>query len=247
MPGLIESLTMQGKEFGTFAETLTSEQIGFLHRFYSFDIDRISWDFDGTLNDLEVQVIKMWDEIFGTNYKERTIDKYEALSHWSYKDEISNDLELLLATEEVVWLHPDVLKESRPIKQTANFSKLGTGVKQNIVTSRVPQLKDQTFKQIKDDFSWINENEIYIRSMEDARKENGAEYKARIISKLGPTVHLDDSPEDIRSILNKTTIPWIIFFARALETGTFKDNPRVIEFKSIEQWGEFTSLYHDIG
>lgn len=240
---VIESLTlMRLPEFEKSTENLSAEQIQILHRILNFQVQKINWDLDQVLALSEEPVKKMFDLILHTNYFERKLDRWEALSAWAVEDQVV-DYKMALALEEVLWVHPDVLIQSRPIPEIRYYSKLAhdRGIEQTVVTSRPSTLKDNTFQWLDEHYPWIEEENIYIR---EDQKESGDEFKGKTIAMIGCEVHFEDSIKSVEATLSMSNAS-VVLFPRALERGQFKNNRRVIEINGVNQFHNLFSLYND--
>ena len=234
---------MRLAEFDQSTENLNAEQIQILYRILNFQVEKISWDLDQVLALSEEPVKKMFDTIFDTNYFERKIDRLEALAAWAAEDQIVEH-KMAVAIEEVLWVHPDVLVRSQPIPEIQHYSKLAhdRGIEQTVVTSRPPNLRDNTLQWLNenDHYPWIVKENIYIR---EDKEESGDEFKGKTIAMVGGEVHFEDSIASVEATLAMSNAS-VVLFPRALERGQFKNNSRVIEINGVNQFYNLFSLYH---
>lgn len=229
-------------EFDQSTQGLNAEQIQTLYRILNFQVERINWDLDQVLALSEEPVKKMFDAIFHTNYFERKLDRWEALAAWAAEDEIV-EYKMAVKIEQVLWVHPDVLIQAQPISEIQRYSKLvhDRGIEQTVVTSRPPNLRDNTIQWLNDHYPWIAKENIYIR---EDQNESGDEFKGKTIAMIGCEVHFEDSVASVEATLAMSNAS-VVFFPRSLERGQFKNNSRVIEINSIDQFYNLFSLYHD--
>ena len=224
-------------------ESLTDKQVEVLDKLANYKIPVINWDFDQTLVDSEIPVKQRYYELTGLDFRDRKIDRYAALSHWT-EIEGSMPFDQASLIEFPIWRNSDVLSKATPITQMQEFSKKcnETNIIQTITTAREPELRQITLDTIEHHFPWFTEKNLNIRFGVRTPSEP---FKGVMSDAIDATVCFEDSITSTRQIL-KFSNAYVILFPKLLERGMFQGNERVIEFSNFESWGKTMYLFSDI-
>lgn len=226
----------------SFVETLSNNQINTLRDLFEFRIERINWDFDQIFVDSEVPVKDRFFVDTGIDYRAKRIDQWLALSRWSEADgHMSFDEAKII--EGPIWENPQVIALAKPIREMQIYSQMAHehNVIQSIVTTRIPELREVTYKSVAENFPWIDKHDVHIRSSTRTPRDP---FKGAIVDSLSSQVHFEDSVSSTNEILRLSNAI-VILFPRAKEVGFFKGNERVIEFPDMQLWMRLFGLHQD--
>lgn len=178
----------------------------------------IVWDLDETLGNTQKVVKEEFDNIFGTNYKLRALDRFDALSHWAVEDGIASYKEAN-KVEVRLWTDPLILAKVEPYHGTLDYSKKShqRGKTQFIVTSRNTKLKEVTKLWVSHNFPWIPFENVRVTPRHNITYDGA--YKRTVISSIQPDFVFEDNPSHVIEILASTPESTkIVWFSRSLET-----------------------------
>lgn len=221
------------------------EQLDSFFNILNFDDVRvIVWDLDQVLSNSEAPVKQAFFEETGFDYRDKLVDRWRALAHWTFEAGLmplaeAEDIEARL------WRNTSILGKAPPNKEMIEYSKKAftKGIKQFIVTSR-PGDDDHyeaTIRWRNEHCSWIPATHIRIRDKND--KMDGGTFKAEIIASIQPDVMFEDSPAHVKEVLKGIENIRIVLFARGAERGMVNDE-RVIEVPNMQVFGEAYRLFH---
>lgn len=213
-----------------YLDTLNLNQRNLLCDLFSFKIKIITLDFDQIMVDTETPVKQKFYQDTGVDYRDWKIDRWLALAtHAATEGKMA--FEEAAKIEEGIWRDRFVLKQVKPIRAVQAYSKMAYlhGVKQSVVTSREPDLRQITLDGINKYFNWIPESDVHIRSDDSI---NGDIFKGKTVGLVAPDLHLDDSVGSTRTILEHSNAS-VMLFSRSMERNQFMGNERVLEFPNM--------------
>jgi hypothetical protein len=221
------------REYG-FVESLTESQILLLRKIVNFQFSVITLDFDEILFNTQEPVKKAFFERTGFDYRSRKIDRWSALANWALADGWEKTQEEATAFEASVWADKAIFELAKPNVEIQRYSQEAflRGVKQIVVTTRIPELKNSTFDSLTRFYPWLKE--ICIRDKKESEGGlNGDVFKGIIAADVGSELHFDDSVSSGRKVLELSPAS-LAMFPRSLELGVFNGNDRVIEFSNMD-------------
>jgi hypothetical protein len=159
---------------------------------------------DGILTDLRTQVVKMFNEKFGTSYTTFDILDYHAVYKWSL--ELGQSKNAAGDIQEWLWFDPEVLMEVQPVSGALKFVNwfIDRDIDIPIITSRRsdPKTVDVTHKWIN---KWIPNFPLRNLYMQKGNsKASGDIFKAQTIKLLKRGIHFEDVYEHAKTILDLT-------------------------------------------
>lgn len=221
------------REYG-FVESLTESQILLLRKIVNFQFGVITLDFDEILFNTQEPVKKAFFEQTGFDYRPRKINRWSALANWALADGWKKTQEEAIAIEASMWADKTILELAKPNVEIQRYSQKASlrGVKQIVVTTRIPELKNSTFDSLTRFYPWLKE--IRIRDKKESEGgPNGDVFKGIATSSVGSELHLDDSVSSGRKVLELSSAS-LAMFPRSSELGVFTGNNRVIEFPDMK-------------
>ena len=221
------------REYG-FVESLTERQILLLRKIVNFQFGVITLDFDEILFNTQEPVKKAFFEQTGFDYRSRKINRWSALANWALADGWKKTWEEAAAIEASVWADKKILELAKPNVEIQRYSQEASvrGVKQIVVTTRIPELKNSTFDSLTRFYPWLKE--ISIRDKKESEGGlNGDVFKGIITASVGSELHFDDSVSSGRKVL-ELSLASLAMFPRSSELGVFRGNNRAIEFPDMK-------------
>lgn len=222
-------------------ESVPVEQLPFVRSLAQFQINCIVWDLDETLGDTQTPVKEQFDQKLGTDYRQREIDKFDALSFWAHEDGVL-DYEEANRIETELWTDRDILSRVKPFPEVQFYSKEAAArdIIQFIVTSRVNQLKKITINWSEEHFPWIKRDNIKITPRKQLRYDS--EYKTTAIAAIRPDVVFEDNLHHIQNILEVTPeATKFVWFAREKELAKINEKRVLCLAGKQQQFGQLMS------
>lgn len=233
----------------SFIETLSNSQIVTLRDLFQFRIDHVTWDFDEILSDTQTPVKKEFLLRTGGkfDFRNRKIDRWLALAHWSVDFDKSISFNEIAKVEADVWSDKDVLVRALPNVPMQVYSRLAyeNKVAQSVITTRIPDLNDVTFAWLEKHYPWIDKKDIHIRLKKESQGGlNGDVFKGVTARNIGSKIHVDDSVNSVAEVINLSDASALLF-PRSMEMGKFVNSNRVIEFPDMQLWMRLFGLHQD--
>jgi hypothetical protein len=151
------------------------------------------YDIDGILINSTEPVFSNFNRLTGLDVRPTQIDGWDSLTNFARANNLSEELVL---NAEDGWYDEEVLKEAQRylyIKPVVRMTIGLTGQERNcILTSRNPNLRDVTIRNIRQEFPFFLEENIYIRS--EAYELSESAFKAQVVSE------------------KSVNVPWVILF-----------------------------------
>lgn len=166
---------------------------------------------------------------------------------WSVDVDNCASFDEIAKVEADVWSDKDVLMRALPNIPMQIYSKIASAnkVKQSVITTRIPELRDATFAWLEMYYPWIKKNDIHIRSKKESQAGlTGDIFKGVTARKVGSKIHVDDSPASVAEVISRSGASALLF-PRSKEMGKFTNNSRVVEFPGMELWLRLFGLHRD--
>lgn len=219
-----------------FLETLTEARRNILLDLANFRVKKIVYDLDNTLGDAEEVVKIEFDNIFGTNYRERRINRFDALSLWAQEDGVTT-FKHAQKVEERLWTDRELLSKILPYPEMQEYSRKAAelGIFQFIDTSRTGRLRKPTFNWTGIHYPWIPQVNVKITRRRNVRYD--IEHKTKTIVEIGPDFVVDDNPEHILIALRSTQQTRFVWFALGQDLSLLDDERVVALPGGPQQYG----------
>ena len=231
----------------TIIDKLNLVQINLLRDLFEFRIPVITWDLDEILSDTQTPVKNEFHRKTGFDFRDRRIDQWLALAHWAVATDSHVDFDEISKVEAAVWADEDVLMMALPNTQMQIYSNMAydKGIKQAVITTRIPELGEITLAWLEKQYSWIDKANVYIRSKKSSEGGiSGDTFKGMKAFEIGSQVHFDDSVSSVAEVLRLSKAGSILF-PRSLESGKFAGNERVVELPDMNLWLKLFGLHQD--
>lgn len=196
---------------------------------------KLSFDADGVLINSRAPVVKVFNKLLKTDYKQEDVNSWRAIFKWAMKAGLNKDEAFKL--DRKLWTDPEILFKSPPMPGAVEFTRKlhEQGIKLTVATSRIPKFKESTIDWFRKWMPWIEQ--VYIRENKDIP---GEVFKAEAVKQIGSRVHFEDDPVHAKSILDRTEA-CVVFIPHIKEIPNFNSN-RVIQISTKSN--EIPNLWH---
>ncbi|MCK4588490.1 HAD family phosphatase [Candidatus Woesebacteria bacterium] len=196
---------------------------------------KLSFDADGVLINSRAPVVKVFNKLLKTDYKQEDLNSWTAIFKWAMKAGLNKDEAFKL--DRKLWTDSNILFESPPMPGAVEFTRKlhEQGIKLTVATSRIPKFKESTIDWFRKWMPWIEQ--VYIRENKDIPAEV---FKAEAVKQIGSKVHFEDDPIHAKSILDRTEAR-VVFMPHIKKIPNFNSN-RVIQI--FTKSSEIPNLWH---
>ncbi|TEU01709.1 hypothetical protein E3I18_02470 [Candidatus Woesebacteria bacterium] len=196
---------------------------------------KLSFDADGVLINSRAPVVKVFNKLLKTDYKQEDLKSWTAIFEWAMKAGLDKDEAYKL--DRKLWTDPDVLFKSPPMPGAIELTRKlhEQGIRLTVATSRAPKLKESTVGWFRKWMPWIEQ--VYIRESNDIP---GEVFKAEAVKQLGSRVHFEDDPVHTESILDRTEA-CVVFMPYMKEVSITSSN-RIIQVSTEDN--KIPNLWH---
>lgn len=162
---------------------------------------KLSFDGDGVLINSRAPVVKAFNQLLKTDYKEEDLNSWAAIFEWAMKAGLNKDEAFKL--DRKLWTDPAILLASPPMSGAVEFTRslYEQGIDTPVITSRTSELRESTSNWFKKWMPWIGREKIHIRTNNDL---TGKMFKAEMVGRLGVGIHFEDDPKHTKIVLDRT-------------------------------------------
>ncbi len=168
---------------------------------------KIGLDVDGVLAMSVEPVVERFNKDFKTSYKPKDFTGWNSVAGWVVKQGLTQ--EKAIEYEHFLWTDPEILFKSPPGIGTKEFIKavIKNKIDFYVITSRIPSLRDSTISWFGKNLPLVSKEKIYINQNSLV---SGDVFKKETIGKLEISLHIDDSPEHSKAIVEETSASVIL-------------------------------------
>lgn len=195
---------------------------------------RLSFDIDGVLSLTVYPVVGKVNEDFGTTYDIADFSGWATVRRWAEKnwDRRKPFVDSVAKTPEEydawVWTDPEVLLRgllgpgsdyvTRCAAEAASYYR--------VVTSRVPELRESTYRWSEANLPWIDRDRI---SMNEDPSVSGEVFKHKEIARHGIDLHFEDSLRHAKLIVENTPATVILLSNWDVARNEPYSHPRIVK------------------
>jgi len=199
-----------------------------------FGKTRVSCDIDGVVLISAAAVLDKLNSDFKSKHTIKDVTHWEAVREMAYKEFRRRGLspeeadKQALEYDNWIWSDDKVMGSSpAAVGAEAFLRRLDTeSIDYFYITSRVPALLPTTLKSFRKYFPWENPAKIIINNDNTV---SGKEFKWRTIAEKGIGIHIDDSQDHARLVIENTQAKVILLAYPSIQEQGFS-HPRLFRF-----------------